>query len=37
VIPATRRPERAAANAAAGAPPWFDPEQRRLVESFAAR
>jgi diketogulonate reductase-like aldo/keto reductase len=37
VIPATRRPERARANAAAGAPPWFDAEQRRLVESFAAR
>jgi diketogulonate reductase-like aldo/keto reductase len=37
VIPATRRPERARANAAAGSPPWFDAEQRRLVESFAAR
>jgi diketogulonate reductase-like aldo/keto reductase len=37
VIPATRQPERARANAAAGSPPWFDAEQRRLVESFAAR
>jgi len=37
VIPATRRPVRARANAAAGSPPWFDAEQRRLVESFASR
>jgi diketogulonate reductase-like aldo/keto reductase len=37
VIPATRRPVRARANAAAGAAPWFDAEQRRLVESFVAR
>jgi diketogulonate reductase-like aldo/keto reductase len=36
VIPATRRPERAQANAAAGEPPWFDVEQRRLVERYAA-
>ena len=35
VIPATRRPERAAANAAAGAPPWFGSEERRLVERLA--
>jgi diketogulonate reductase-like aldo/keto reductase len=35
VIPATRNPEHARANAAAGSPPWFDAEQRRLVESFA--
>jgi diketogulonate reductase-like aldo/keto reductase len=35
-IPATRNPEHARANAAAGAPPWFDDEQRRLVERFAA-
>jgi diketogulonate reductase-like aldo/keto reductase len=37
VIPATRSAERARANAAAGSPPWFDAEQRRLVESFAAQ
>jgi diketogulonate reductase-like aldo/keto reductase len=37
VIPATRSADRARANAAAGSPPWFDAEQRRLVESFAAR
>lgn len=36
VIPATRDPEHASANAAAGEPPWFDAEQRRLVERFAA-
>jgi diketogulonate reductase-like aldo/keto reductase len=36
VIPATRRPEHARTNAAAGSPPWFDAEQRRLVERFAA-
>jgi diketogulonate reductase-like aldo/keto reductase len=35
VIPATRNPEHARANAAAGEPPWFDAEQRRLVERFA--
>jgi diketogulonate reductase-like aldo/keto reductase len=35
-IPATRSPEHARANAAAGEPPWFDAEQRRLVERFAA-
>jgi diketogulonate reductase-like aldo/keto reductase len=31
-IPATSRPERTAENVAAGAPPWFGPEERRLVE-----
>jgi diketogulonate reductase-like aldo/keto reductase len=36
VIPATRDPEHARANAAAGSPPWFDADQRRLVESLAA-
>jgi diketogulonate reductase-like aldo/keto reductase len=35
VIPATRNPDHARANATAGSPPWFDAEQRRLVESFA--
>jgi aryl-alcohol dehydrogenase-like predicted oxidoreductase len=35
VIPATRSAGRAASNAAAGSPPWFDAEQRRLVERFA--
>jgi diketogulonate reductase-like aldo/keto reductase len=36
VIPATRSAGRAASNAAAGAPPWFDAEQRQLVERFAS-
>ena len=36
VIPATRSAEHARANAAAGQPPWYDAEQRRLVERFAA-
>ncbi len=36
VIPATRRPERAAENAAAGSPPWFGPEERAYVERLAA-
>ena len=35
VIPATRRADRARSNAAAGSPPWFDAEQRRLVERLA--
>ena len=35
VIPATRRPERAAENAAAGRPPWLGPEERGLVERLA--
>jgi aryl-alcohol dehydrogenase-like predicted oxidoreductase len=36
VIPATRQPEHARENAAAGSPPWFGPEERRLVERLAA-
>jgi diketogulonate reductase-like aldo/keto reductase len=36
VIPATRDPEHARANAAAGEPPWFGPDERRLVERLAA-
>jgi aryl-alcohol dehydrogenase-like predicted oxidoreductase len=36
VIPATRDPDHARENAVAGSPPWFDDEQRRLVERFAA-
>ena len=36
VIPATTRPEHARANAATGEPPWFDAQQRELVERFAA-
>jgi diketogulonate reductase-like aldo/keto reductase len=36
VIPATKRPERARENAAAGEPPFFDDSQRRLVETLAA-
>jgi diketogulonate reductase-like aldo/keto reductase len=36
VIPATRDPEHARENAAAGSPPWFDADQRRLVERLAA-
>jgi len=35
VIPATASPEHAAANARAGEGPWFDAEQRRLVETLA--
>jgi diketogulonate reductase-like aldo/keto reductase len=35
VIPATRDPDRAKTNALAGSPPWFDAEQRRLVERLA--
>ena len=34
-IPATSRPERCAENAAAGNPPWFGAEERRLVEELA--
>ena len=34
VIPATRRPERAAENAAAGEPPWFGRDERAYVESL---
>ena len=36
VIPATRNPEHVPENAAAGNPPWFDAEQRHLVETLAA-
>jgi diketogulonate reductase-like aldo/keto reductase len=36
VIPATRNAEHARVNAKAGSPPWYDAEQRRLVERFAA-
>ena len=35
VIPATKRPERARENAAAGEPPWFGREERELVERLA--
>ena len=34
-IPATKDPAHARANAAAGRPPWFGPEQRELVERLA--
>jgi aryl-alcohol dehydrogenase-like predicted oxidoreductase len=34
-IPATRVPEHARANAAAGAPPWLGPDERALVERLA--
>lgn len=36
VIPATRNPEHARANARAGDGPWFGSEERRVVEQFAA-
>jgi len=36
VIPATRNPEHVRENAAVGNSPWFDAEQRRLVERLAA-
>ena len=35
VIPATSKPERAAANAAAGEPPWLGQDERALVERLA--
>lgn len=35
VIPGTRSPEHARENAAAGEQPWFEAEQRRLVERLA--
>ena len=35
VIPATRNPLHAVENAAAGEPPWFGPDERRLVERLA--
>jgi aryl-alcohol dehydrogenase-like predicted oxidoreductase len=34
-IPATSRPERMTENAAAGAPPWFGPDERALVSRLA--
>jgi diketogulonate reductase-like aldo/keto reductase len=34
-IPATRNPLHAAENGRAGTPPWFGPEERRLVERLA--
>jgi aryl-alcohol dehydrogenase-like predicted oxidoreductase len=37
VIPATSRPDRAAENAAAGDPPWFDPQTRAYVAKLAGR
>lgn len=36
VIPATTSPDHARENAAGGEPPWFDAEQRRIVERFVA-
>jgi diketogulonate reductase-like aldo/keto reductase len=35
VIPATRSPEHARANALAGSPPWFGADERALVERLA--
>jgi diketogulonate reductase-like aldo/keto reductase len=35
VIPATRNPDHAGENAAAGEPPWLGPDERRLVERLA--
>jgi len=35
VIPATRDPDHARENAAAGEPPWLGPDERRLVEQLA--
>jgi len=35
VIPATRDPEHARANASAGRPPWLGPDERRLVERLS--
>ena len=35
VIPATSNPVHARDNALAGRPPWFGPEERKLVEELA--
>jgi aryl-alcohol dehydrogenase-like predicted oxidoreductase len=35
VIPATRNPAHARENSHAGSPPWFGPEERKLVEELA--
>lgn len=35
-LPATSRPQRLAENAAAGAPPWFGPDERRFVSRLAS-
>ncbi|HKB20289.1 MAG TPA: aldo/keto reductase [Gaiellaceae bacterium] len=35
VLPATRNPEHARENAAAGTPPWLGPDERKLVERLA--
>ena len=35
-IPGTSSPARTAQNAAAGSPPWFGPDERRLVEGLAS-
>ncbi len=35
VIPASRNPSHVRENAAAGEPPWFGPEERKLVEHLA--
>jgi diketogulonate reductase-like aldo/keto reductase len=35
VIPATRNPLHVAQNALAGEPPWFGPDERRLIERLA--
>jgi diketogulonate reductase-like aldo/keto reductase len=35
VIPATRSPDHARENAAAGTPPWLGPDERKLVERLA--
>jgi aryl-alcohol dehydrogenase-like predicted oxidoreductase len=36
-IPATRNPQHERENLLAGSPPWFDEEQRKLVERLATR
>ena len=35
VIPATSKPERTAENAAAGEPPWLEPDERAYIERLA--